>query len=83
MLLAALALRWPFGAVGLSTWLLLTAPCLWLKETLNFWLQRRQVKRQRDALEDAEDGLHSTHAEPEADTLAANREAKVNRPRVR
>ncbi|MCW0219391.1 MAG: hypothetical protein OJI67_13785 [Prosthecobacter sp.] len=39
----------------LSYWLVLTAPCLSVKEVLNYWFQVRQKKRHQDSRDDAED----------------------------
>lgn len=55
ILLAGLALRYIAGERHLSMWLLVVAPCFWLKEVLNVWFQLRQLKRHEDSREDAED----------------------------
>lgn len=82
VLLVALAARWPLGASSLSTWLLLVAPCLWFKEALNHWLQIRQRKRQRDAMEDAQDGLDGSHSQTDLPAPAASRKDKMRRKRA-
>lgn len=43
------------GEKFVSRWLLLVAPCLCLKEMLNFWFQIRQKKRHEDSRDDAGD----------------------------
>lgn len=68
---------------SLSTWLLLTGPCLWLKEALSYWLQLRQRKKQRDSFEDAEEGLKPDQIQPQADLPAPTRKDKVQRQRSR
>jgi hypothetical protein len=82
MLLAALLARWPLGSETLSAWLLLVAPCLWLKEALNHWLQLRQRKRQSDAMEDAEDSIDVIHPQNEFSSSTASRKPKVSRQRT-
>lgn len=58
VLLAAFAVQLPRPNFrSLSTWLLLAAISLWLKEALNYWLQLRQRKRQRGTMDDAKEGL--------------------------
>lgn len=83
VLIAALAVRLPgLDARNLSTWLLLAAPCLWLKEALNYWLQIRQRKRQHDTMEDAREGLNENHAPANPAPLASSRQEKVRRQRM-
>ena len=81
VLFLALLARWPFGAVSLSTWLLLSAPCLFLKELLNYWLQIRQRKKHRDAMEDAEDGMDLSHTEQATLPDSSGRQGKIRRTR--
>lgn len=84
ILLAALAIRAVVPAAeSLSTWLLICAPCMWLKEAINFWFQVRQRKRQHDTLDDAEENLEANHAESDPDLPTASRRAKVRRQRAR
>lgn len=82
VLLAALAARWLLGAANLSAWLLLCAISLWLKESLNFWLQLRQRKRHRDAMEDAEDSLDGSNSMTDVPPPSPSRKSKVTRPRA-
>lgn len=80
--MAAITVRDELGTANLSTWLLLCAVALWLKEALNFWLQIRQAKRQRDAMEDAEHSLDGSHPQGEIPPPAASRKGKVARKRA-
>lgn len=82
VLVAAILARWPLGAVNLSAWLILAAICLWLKEALNFWLQLRQRKRHRDAMEDAEEGLGGSSSRGGYHSPAPSRLGKVRRKRA-
>ena len=82
VLLAAFVARWPLGATNLSTWFFLTAPCLWLKEFLNHWLQIRQQKRRHDSMEDAKDGLQGSHAQTDVPPTATSLKGKVRRKRA-
>jgi len=81
VLLAALAAGWVPNAKSLSTWLLISAVCLWLKEALNLWFQIRQRKRHRDAIQDAEDGLDASHITGDTPPVATGRKDKVMRKR--
>lgn len=83
VLLAAILARWPLGAQNLSTWLLLVTPCLFLKEITNYWVEIRQRKRQRDAIDDAEDGLEASQQQPEILPTAPERMERVKRKRQR
>lgn len=80
--LAALAAYLGFHSSGLSALLLLSAGSLWIKEALNFWLQLRQRKRQRDAMEDAEDSFDGSHTQTEIAPPSPSRKGKVTRQRA-
>ncbi|WP_176159494.1 hypothetical protein [Prosthecobacter debontii] len=82
VLSAALILRLGGQAVNnLSSWLIYTAFAMFLKEGINYWLQIRQRKRYRDAMNDAEEGFGSGNTS-QADLPAPIRKAKVKRQRV-
>lgn len=56
-LTAAAMLRAFFTEHRLSTWLVLVAVALWLKEFINFWYGIRSEKKHEDIIEDAEDKM--------------------------
>lgn len=82
VLLAGLFVRWPFGARSLSTWLLLSAVCLFLKEALNRWFQVRQRKRHGDTVEDAEESIDLIEETPNSAPAPSGRKEKEFRPRA-
>jgi len=73
--------RLGLGMKNLSAWLHLAALCMFLKELINHWLQLRQRKRQRDAIDDAREGIDSIHTN-QSELPTANRRPKVRRPRA-
>lgn len=82
----ALALK-VVGEYYLSLWLFFTAACFWLKELINYWLEIRRKKREKDMLYDVEDSIHTDQsaAPPHvaATTVAADggRKERVKRGR--
>ena len=83
VLVAALVLRFaPVDAQNLSHWLLVVAASLWLKEALNYWLQLRRRKRQRDTMEDAQEGMIAEPARQNPTPAASSRKEKVKRQRA-
>ena len=44
VILFAAALRYVFNEQHLSTWLMIVAPCMFLKESLNYWAEIRRLK---------------------------------------
>jgi hypothetical protein len=55
VLFTALALRVVFSERHLSAWLILVAPCMTLKEGLNYWTEIRRGKIAKDLNEEAEE----------------------------
>ena len=55
VLVAAVALRVVLGERHLSAWLLFVAPCMVLKEGLNYWTEIRRGKIAKDINEEAEE----------------------------
>lgn len=58
VLLSAVTLRVVFSERHLSTWLILVAPCMTLKEGLNYWTEIRRGKIAKDLNEEAEERGH-------------------------
>jgi len=83
LLAGMLCLAGGYAQASLSTWFLLAGSCLWLKESLSYWLQLRQRKKQRDSFEDAEEGLKPESGQVQTDLPAPTRRDKVQRQRSR
>ena len=82
VLAIALVIQFVSSARNLSAWLILAACSLWLKESLNYWLQLRQRKRHKDTLDDAKEGLGSDLRAQELPALAISRTEKTRRQRM-
>jgi hypothetical protein len=53
VLLTATILRFAAGELNLSRWLMIVAPCMFLKELLNYWTAIRREKIAGDITEEA------------------------------
>lgn len=82
VLFSGLFLNLILGEKHLSLWLILVAPCLSFKESLNYWFQIRQKKRHVDSRDDAEDIFDDTPATPAMDAPKPVGKAKVKRVRA-
>lgn len=83
ILVAATAFRGFFAERLLSTWLLLVAVSMWLKEFINYWYQLRQRKKQDDMFSDAGDSMDGSPSSPQADPPSGKgRKQRVKRPRA-
>lgn len=66
----------------LSYWLVLIAPCLSVKESLNYWFQVRQKKRHKDSRDDAEDIFDDEPTTTATDAPKPIGKAKIRRARA-
>ncbi len=82
VLMMGIVLKLITGEKLLSSWLMITAPCLSLKECLNFWLQLRQKKRHEDAQEDAFELIGEDDAGSEGPIPLPARHERVKRQRI-
>ena len=82
VLFSGLALRFVFGEHHLAIWLMAVAPCLSLKEALNYWFQIRQKKGHIDARSDAKDIFEDVPSGPKVEPPKPVGKQKVRRPRA-
>ena len=80
VLTAAAMLRAFFAEHRLSTWLLLVAAALWLKEFINFWYGIRSEKKHEDIIEDAEEKMPGSGAAEVPLPAAGTRKPRAKRP---
>ena len=80
VLTAAAMLRAFFAEHRLSTWLLLVAAALWLKEFINFWYGIRSEKKHEDIIEDAEEKMPGNSSAEVPLPAAGTRKPRAKRP---
>jgi hypothetical protein len=82
VLFSGLFLNLALGEKHLSLWLILAAPCLSIKEALNYWFQIRQKKRHVDSRDDAENIFEDTPTGPIIEAPKPVGKAKIKRVRA-
>ena len=80
VLTTAAMLRAFFAEHRLSTWLLLVAAAMWLKEFINFWYGLRSEKKHEDIIEDAEEKMPGSGAAEVPLPTAGTRKPRAKRP---
>jgi hypothetical protein len=73
-------LRAFFTEHRLSTWLVLVAVAMWLKEFINFWYGIRSEKKHEDIIEDAKEKMPGSGAAEVPLPAAGTRKPRAKRP---
>jgi hypothetical protein len=79
-LTTAAMLRAFFTEHRLSTWLVLVAVAMWLKEFINFWYGIRSEKKHEDIIEDAKEKMPGSGAAEVPLPAAGTRKPRAKRP---
>ena len=79
-LTTAAMLRAFFAEHRLSTWLVLVAVAMWLKEFINFWYGIRSEKKHEDIIEDAEEKMPGSGSAEVPLPAAGTRKPRAKRP---